>query len=185
MKPFIGRSHELKRLQELSNSGRASIAVLKGRRRIGKSRLAEEFGKDKEFYSFSGLAPVKGVTAQDQRDAFASQLSYIFHLPSLTFTNWSDAFAFLSKQITKKPTVILFDEISWLGSKDPTFIPKLKIWWDLTLQNQSSVVLVLCGSVSTWIDKNIINSTVFFGRISLYLELTELSIPKCKGTSNC
>ncbi len=184
MKPFVGRENELKRLEELLRFDKACLAIIKGRRRIGKSRLAEEFGKDKRFLSFSGLAPVKGVSAQDQKNAFAKQLSTMFSLPSFVFTDWSDGFAYLSKYLTKYPTVILFDEISWLGSKDPTFISKLKVWWDLVLNNQPNVVLILCGSVSTWIDKNIINSTAFFGRISLYLELTELSIPLCKKLLN-
>lgn len=184
MKPFVGRDNELLRLEDLSKSGRASLVVLKGRRRIGKSRLAEEFGKDKVFLPFSGLAPVKGVTAQNQRDAFARQLAVLFHLPPFTFTDWSDAFAHLSRHLTTKPSVILFDEISWMGSKDPTFVPKLKVWWDLVLQNHPSIILILCGSISTWIDKNIINSTAFFGRISLYLELTELSIPQCREFLN-
>ena len=143
MKPFVGRDNELRRLEDLSKSGRTCLAVIKGRRRIGKSRLAEEFGKNKVFLPFSGLAPVKGVTAQDQRDAFARQLTALFHLPPLTFTDWSDAFAHLSRHLTKKPTVILFDEISWMGSKDPTFTSKLKVWWDLALQNHPSVVLIL------------------------------------------
>lgn len=184
MKPFVGRDKELERLEDLSKSGRACLVVIKGRRRIGKSRLAEEFGKNKKLLSFSGLAPVKTLTAQDQRNAFALQLATLFHLPALTFTDWSSAFAQLSKCLMKKPTVILFDEISWMGSKDPTFISKLKVWWDLTLQNHPSVVLILCGSISTWIDKNIINSTAFFGRISLYLELTDLSISQCRQLLN-
>jgi len=181
MKPFVGRYSELKKLEDLSKSGRACLVVIKGRRRIGKSRLAEEFGKKKEFLSFSGLAPIKGVTAQDQRDAFARQLTSLFHLPACTFTDWTDAFAHLTRYLTEeKPTVILFDEISWMGSKDPTFTSKLKVWWDLVLQNHPSVILILCGSISTWIDKNIINSTAFFGRVSLYLELGELSLQECK-----
>lgn len=184
MKPFIGREHELQRLEDLSKSGRACLVVIKGRRRIGKSRLAEEFGKNKVFLPFSGLAPAKGVTAQDQRDAFAHTLASLFHTPPFTITDWSNALAHLSRHLTKKPTVILFDEISWMGSKDPTFVSKLKIWWDLVLQNHPSITLILCGSISTWIDKNIINSTAFFGRVSLYLELTELSIPQCRQLLN-
>src|SRR5580765_5061819 len=128
MKLFVGRQTELQRLKDLSQSGRACLVVIKGRRRIGKSRLAEEYGKDKVFLPFSGLAPAKRVKAQDQRDNFALQLSTLFHLPSLTFTDWSDAFATLSKHLTEKPTVILFDEISWMSSKDPTFVAKLKVW---------------------------------------------------------
>ncbi|HEX2582726.1 MAG TPA: ATP-binding protein [Chlamydiales bacterium] len=180
MKAFVGREKELERLEDLAKSRRACLVVLKGRRRIGKSRLAEEFGKNKIFLPFSGLAPVKGVSAQDQRDAFARGLAALFRLPPFTFTDWSDGFAHLSHHLTEKPTVILFDEISWMSAKDPTFTSKLKVWWDLVLQNHPSLILILCGSISTWIDKNIINSTAFFGRVSLYLELTELSIPQCK-----
>src|ERR1700722_2776513 len=180
MKPFVGRDNELRRLEDLSKSGRACIVVLKGRRRIGKSRLAQEFGKDKVFLPFSGIAPVAGTTAQDQRDAFADTLAASFHLPAFTFRNWSDGFICLSKHLSTKPTVILFDEISWMGSNDPTFTPKLKVWWDLVLQDHPSVILILCGSISTWIDKNIINSTAFFGRVSLYLELIELPLSQCK-----
>jgi hypothetical protein len=95
-------------------------------------------------------------------------------------SDWSEAFAHLSRYLTGKPTVILFDEISWMGIQDPTFVPKLKVWWDLVLQKYPSVTLILCSSVSTWIDANIINSTAFFGRVSLYLELSELSIPYSK-----
>lgn len=184
MKPFIGRDKELERLDDLSKSGRACLVVIKGRRRIGKSRLVEEFGKDKVFLPFSGLAPVKGVAAQDQRDNFAQELAALFHLPPFTFKDWSDGFAHLTNHLTKKPTVILFDEISWMGSKDRTFVSKLKVWWDLVLQNHPSVILIFCGSISTWIDKNIINSTAFFGRVSLYLEISELSIPECKEFLN-
>jgi hypothetical protein len=184
MKPFVGRKNELRRLEDLSRSGRACLVAIKGRRRIGKSRLAEEFGRDKVFLPFSGLAPVRGVTAQDQRDTFARQLATLFQLPPFTFSDWSDGFAHLTRHLSKKSTIILFDEVSWMGAKDPTFISKLKVWWDLVLQNHPSVVLILCSSISTWIDKNIINSTAFFGRVSLYLELVELTIPQCKELLN-
>ncbi len=180
MKPFIGRENEMRKLEDLSKSSRSSLVVLKGRRRIGKSRLAEEFGRGKRFLSFSGLAPAKRVSAQNQRDTFAHQLAGLCRLPLLQFNDWSDAFDELSKHLNDEPTVLLFDEISWMGSKDATFVSKLKIWWDLVLQNHPSIILILCGSISTWIDKNIINSTAFFGRVSLYLELGELSITKCK-----
>src|SRR5262245_2361578 len=107
MKPFVGRENELKQLEDLSKSSRASLVVLKGRRRIGKSRLAEEFGRGKKFLPFSGLAPVKGIKAQHQRDAFAHQLSKLFNLPPMKFNDWSDAFDTLSKHLTDEPTVLL------------------------------------------------------------------------------
>jgi AAA+ ATPase superfamily predicted ATPase len=173
---FIGRRQELKKLRDLKTFQRPCLVVMRGRRRVGKSRLIAEFAKDMLFLQFTGLAPIKTITPQDQRNAFAKQLANNLNCPLPSFADWSDTFSYLSQNLTNKPTIILFDEISWMGSKDRTFVPKLKTWWDLVLQNHPNVILVLCGSVSTWISKNIINSTAFFGRITLNIDLPELSL---------
>lgn len=179
MKIFVGRKKELELLKNLDGLRRASLVVIRGRRRVGKSRLAKEFAEDRRFLEFTGLAPVDSVTAQDQRDTFAKQLAKNLKLPTATFKDWSDAFDYLSLHIGKKPTVILFDEISWMGSEDPTFLSKLKAWWDLNYLQHPKLILILCGSVSTWIEKNILKSTAFFGRITLVIDLEPLSLPEC------
>ncbi len=81
---FVGRKVELKKLRDLSSFNRTCLVVIRGRRRIGKSRLIEEFAKDKLFLPFSGLAPLPAIKAQDQRNAFARQLAQNFSLPPLT-----------------------------------------------------------------------------------------------------
>ncbi len=174
---FIGRKHELERLKELHSKRGPSLVVIKGRRRIGKSRLVAEFAAsytENNFWSFAGLAPQDGVTAQEQRDHFARQLALFLKIPPLTFSDWSDAFEHLSLHI-KSGDIILFDEISWMGSKDSSFVPKLKAWWD---KQRAHLMLVICGSVSTWIDDNILKSTALFGRINLSMTLEPLSIPE-------
>ena len=176
MANFIGRDKELAALNLLANKKTASIAVVKGRRRIGKSRLVEEFAKDKHFLKFSGIPPTDNVTAQSQRDVFAKQLSVQLGLPGLNAHDWADLFTLLAKQTTEKQTVILFDEISWMGSHDPTFLGKLKNAWDMEFKQNNQLIIILCGSVSTWIEKNIVKSTAFFGRISLHLTLQDLPL---------
>jgi len=60
MTGFIGREHELSMLSNLFGNLTANLVVVKGRRRVGKSRLIAEFAKDYPFYSFAGLTwPVK------------------------------------------------------------------------------------------------------------------------------
>lgn len=88
---------------------------------------------------------------QSQRDHFARQLATHLKLFPFTFQDWTDAFEYLSSHI-KPGDIILFDEISWMGSKDPSFIPKLKAWGD---KQQLPIRIVFCGSVSTWIEENI------------------------------
>lgn len=142
---------------------------------MGKSRLIQEFSSKNPHYKlwdFAGLAPNEGMSAQSQRDHFARQLALLLKIPLLTFQDWSDAFEHLSLYVNPGD-IILFDEISWMSKKDPSFIPKLKAWWD---KQTISIFFVLCGSVSTWIEENILKSTAFFGRIHLTLTLEPLSI---------
>lgn len=174
---FVGRQSELDRLRGVHNKKLAALVVIKGRRRVGKSRLVSEFARlypKYVFWSFAGLAPQDGIGAQEQRDHFAHQLSLKLNMPSVTFADWSDAFEYLSFYV-KPGDIILFDEISWMGAKDTTFVPKLKAWWDKQTKHQ---VLLFCGSVSTWIEENILQSTAFFGRINLTITLEPLSIPE-------
>lgn len=182
--PFIGRRRELESLLQLHHKKIPSLVVIKGRRRIGKSRLAQEFAHQfikkgsipKIFYSFSGLPPTSQTTAQSERDEFTRQMGDQLGMPHLTLSDWGDIFTLLARQTKKERAIILLDEISWMGSKDPNFLGKLKIAWDLYFQHNPHLVLILCGSVSSWIDKNILKSTGFFGRISLTLSLSELSL---------
>lgn len=175
---FVGRKDELSRLSLLSEQKRSTMVVIKGRRRIGKSRLASEYAKRKgaRFLTFSGLAPTQEITVQQQINNFTHQLCLQLGMPTVNFSDWNYVFNFLAHHLNEQPTIILFDEISWLGDKDPTFIPKLKNWWDLDISLRGNVMLILCGSVSTWIEENIINSTALFGRISLFLTLEPFSL---------
>ncbi|MBP9693521.1 MAG: AAA family ATPase [Alphaproteobacteria bacterium] len=179
MTNFIGRETELEEMKRFLHKKTASLIVIKGRRRIGKSRLIEEFGKNLKMLSFIGLPPTSDTTAQDQRDDFSLQLSRIFKTPPLKGDDWSDLFYFLAQQTQKGKVVISLDEISWMGSKDPNFLGKLKSAWDQSFKKNNQLILILCGSVSSWIDENILSSTAFLGRISFTLGLEELSLQDC------
>jgi len=174
--PFIGRTQELETLSKLFKKESPSLVVIQGRRRIGKSRLVQEFGKKYVFYQFSGLPLTKDMTAQSQRNEFSKQLSLQTGLPELFADDWGKLFFLLSEKITKNPTVILFDEISWMGSLDPNFLGKLKYAWDLYFKTHPRLILILCGSASAWIEKNIVTSTGFMGRLSYKLVLEELPL---------
>lgn len=178
-RPFIGRTRELHELSELLEKKTASLVVIQGRRRIGKSRLVEEFAKNHRFLHFSGTPPVTTTTLQVQLDEFATQLSSQTGFPEQFADNWSKLFIFLNREIQTGRVIVLFDEISWMGSKDPEFLGKLKNAWDIYFSKNPELILILCGSVSVWIDKNILSSTGFVGRISYRLTLEELTLEEC------
>lgn len=182
---FIGRQNELKQLNLLLKKESASLVVVRGRRRIGKSRLIEEFAKNHKFIRISGIPPTESVTDQDQKDTFLQQLAQQIQLdwnPSgWQPKDWSAIFKLLADHTQNQRVIILLDEISWMGSLDPTFLGKLKTAWDHEFKKNPKLIMILCGSVSTWIEKNIIKNTGFFGRISQYFDLKELPLPDCSA----
>lgn len=178
--PFIGRQRELQDLKLLLEKKIASLVVIKGRRRIGKSRLIEEFTRGKRFLRFEGEPPNRQTTAQAQRMVFAHQMNHQLGIPGLeNLKDWGALFNVLAESVKNEAVIILFDEITWMGSKDSHFLGQLKIIWDQRFQKNSKLILILCGSISSWIEKNIISSTGFLGRISLKLTLGELSLSEC------
>ncbi|HLB42459.1 MAG: ATPase [Gammaproteobacteria bacterium RIFCSPHIGHO2_12_FULL_37_34] len=180
MKPlFIGRTEELEELHRHVKKNIASLIVVKGRRRIGKSRLIEEFAKDYSFYEFSGLVPTEKTTKQNQIDEFANQLGLVLGVPGVKADDWNTLFLFLAKHTQKGRVIILLDEISWMGSEDSDFLGKLKNAWDLHFKKNPRLILIICGSASAWIDKNILSSTAFMGRVSYTLTVDELPLSDC------
>ena len=177
--PFYGREDELDRLNRLLKKSTSSLVVIKGRRRIGKSRLIQEFGKNCKTLVFIGLPPDEKTTDKMQREYFVQQFERLLGIPGLKSDDWGDIFWHLSKQTEKGRVLLVFDEINWMGSLDPTFLGKLKSTWDLHFKNNPKLLLILSGSVSTWIDNNILSSTGFLGRTSLELTLDELPLDIC------
>ena len=97
-----------------------------------------------------------------------------------TPANWLFAFKRLDREIDDDVrTVVLLDEVSWLGHYDKTFSGTLKIAWDNMFKKHDQLIFVVCGSVSTWIRDNIIDNKAFYGRRSLDLVVKELPLYEC------
>ncbi len=174
---FFGRQTELNEFNRLSLKKTSSLAVLWGRRRIGKSALAEKFGqKFDHFYVFQGLAPRPKQSNKDQLNYFSEKIHEYFKGPEVHFKSWTEAFTYLNQLITNESTCILFDEISWMGGKDKEFTSKLKAAWDTQFKHNNKLIMILCGSVSSWIEKNILKNTDFVGRISSAYKIDELNL---------
>lgn len=179
MSQFVGREEELTRLNELLSKPSASLVVTYGRRRVGKSRLIEEFGRSHRFLSFAGLFPEKSTRLQDQLDEFTRLFKEQLEAPAHIFSDWGDALHALAEKTREGRVIILLDEISWMAEQDPNFLGKLKNVWDREFKKNDQLILVLCGSVSIWIEKNLLSNKGFYGRISLKLRLTDLLLSDC------
>ena len=181
---FVGRTEALNRLDGLWQKSTPSLVTVRGRRRIGKSTLVAEFARRTadHFISIDGQAPGEGVNNKVQLRSFVEQLAVQTEAPDVAVKNWLQAFRMLGSSLPKDGRiVVLLDEISWMGGYDKSFAGTLKIVWDKILKKRDNLVLVLCGSVSSWIADNILNGTGFAGRDSLDLVVNELPLSVCKA----
>lgn len=173
---FIGRKEELRALEEVKTRKGASLICVMGRRRIGKSTLVQHFAKNlKTFIEIQGLMPKKSTTSIDQIKYFTDKVAEYFDDFPPQVESWERAFSYLASKTKNRQVLIFLDEISWMGSQDELFSAKLKSAWDTQFKKNNKLMMVVCGSVSSWIEDNLLKNASFEGRFSLELRLNELS----------
>ena len=146
---FIGRKKYLEDLESLWRKRTSSIVACRGRRRIGKSTLFREFARRTAdaYIEIEGLPPDKNMTNQMQLDNFVSALASQTGCSMEPVPDWLHAFQRLEQQIDDaKRTVVLLDEISWMGGYDPVFPGVLRTAWETFMHRHDRLVLVICGS---------------------------------------
>src|SRR3990167_7650167 len=173
---FFGRDTELKLLEESYHSKKSELFVIYGRRRIGKSRLLEEFSKNKNRLLFEGL---EHLHTSGQLAHFTKSLKKQNRDPLLSqteFKTWDDAFTYLTERFLdrKKKSLIVLDEIQWMAARQTKLISLLKYYWDNHWKNKK-LMLILCGSVSSYMVDKVIQSKALYGRISHQLHLKALT----------
>lgn len=156
---LIGRKHESMQLQEFYNSGKAEFVAIYGRRRIGKTFLIDEFFNRQYAFAVSGIL---GGTHIEQMSAFVLAMRQIGYQGEL-FTSWLDAFYTLGELLEKRLVpdqrcVIFIDELPCFDTPRTGFINAFSHFWNSWGQKHSEVMLIVCGSATTWMTKNIIDS---------------------------
>ena len=179
---FFGREEQIEQLEALWRKRVGSLVTCRGRRRIGKSTLIEAFAKKTKsrFIKIEGVKPKGRFSNENELAAFAMQLAAQTEADPTPPANWLNAFIRLNDKIRDdERTVVLLDEISWLGYYDGMFADTLRIAWENYWKKHDRLIVVLCGSVSTWIKENVIDNSAYLGRRSLDLLVGELPLREC------
>lgn len=155
----IGRKHEIMQLQEFYNSGKAEFVAVYGRRRVGKTFLIDEFFDRQYAFSVSGIL---GGAHVEQMSAFVLAMRQIGYQGGV-FDSWLDAFYILGELLEKQLVanqrcVIFIDELPCFDTPRTGFINAFSHFWNTWGQRHREVLLIVCGSATTWMTKNIIDS---------------------------
>lgn len=145
---FFGRHHELGLLDEMYASDRAMLAVIYGRRRVGKTSLLTHWMRtNPEANTFFWM--VNEGTAIRQLESFSTDVSrFLGYSPEVPvdFGGWENALMALSDSASPEQRLVVFiDEFTYLLAADKSVAIKFQKAWDHILQ-QKNVMLVLCGS---------------------------------------
>jgi AAA+ ATPase superfamily predicted ATPase len=150
MAGFIGRNRELQILERhLDRTGQSGRCLLmRGRRRVGKSRLIEEFthraGVPTVFFTASQRGP--GELELFAEEVRASSLPGRHIFDGVIPANWDSALNLLDAALpTDGPSVVVIDEFPYLVASDPSIEATFQKCWDRLLSRRP-VLLVLVGS---------------------------------------
>jgi len=151
---FIGRSRELASLgrffTRVSTGDQPGRAILmRGRRRVGKSRLAEEFIRRSQVPSLFYTAAQEPQSEQVDRfvsDAAASDLPGAALFADLTTSSWDSALRLLAQAIPQDaPSIVVIDELPFMIAQDSSLEGKLQRLFDREFSRRP-VLLILIGS---------------------------------------
>jgi AAA+ ATPase superfamily predicted ATPase len=180
--PLIGRKAEQELLLDLASSDSSEFVVVYGRRRIGKTYLVRETFPDGFFFSYTGIA---NTNAKTQLREFAKALSE-HGWRGQASANWFDAFSCLRDLISpaaKNPDkIILFlDEMPWMDNKKSDFVPALEHFWNGWASGVKNVMLIVCGSATSWITKKIFrNKGGLYNRVTRQIKLNPFTLAECR-----
>lgn len=159
---IIGREQEAKKLDALLRSPQAEFLAMYGRRRVGKTFLVRHYLKDHIVFDITGSQTGK---KEQQLSNFFEELQSRTknRKKQLPPANWHEAFAALTVYIkglskVKKKQVIFIDEMPWLDTAKSEFISALEFFWNQHASKINNLLLIACGSASSWIKKKLINA---------------------------
>jgi AAA+ ATPase superfamily predicted ATPase len=156
MSAFVGREKQLgvldKILAKVAHGGGSQpgkALLIRGRRRVGKSRLVQEFlsrdGVPNLYFTASTRA-----TAEELRlfaeEAAASSLPGAALFNGVTLADWDGALRLLAAALpVDSPSVVVIDELPYLVASDPAFEGTLQKRFDRELAGKQ-VLLIGIGS---------------------------------------
>lgn len=142
MSLFANRKDELEYLEEEYKKKGASLIIIYGRRRVGKTELVLKFlDKKPGVYYLS-----QKFNAQRQVEDFLEKVCPQIGVYVPKITKWDMALKFIAENMKGKP-VIIIDEFPYLIEGDSSSISSFQSAWDLYLKDLDIMVIILGSSV--------------------------------------
>lgn len=176
---IIGREKEISLLNNYAVSNRAEFIAVYGRRRVGKTFLINHTFADRMVFSITGVI---GGNRHAQMSAFATAMDIYGTCNGEKPADWYEAFGLLRRLLNEKMepekrNVVFIDELPCFDTHLSDFVNALGHFWNSWASLQSNLMLIVCGSATSWMMKNVVNSHGgLHDRITHELHLNEFSL---------
>jgi len=184
---IIGRKAEQEILARCLQSNRPEFLIVYGRRRVGKTYLIREFFRNRFSFYTTGVPNQK---TKDQLAYFAESLQNYGDPSDKAPENWLQAFSRLRKlleadNVKRDPVsgkrIIFLDELPWMDTPRSNFRSALDYFWNVWASAQPDLVLIVCGSATSWIIEHMLDDRGgFYQRITRQIHLMPFSLLECE-----
>ena len=169
MERFIGRQEELDALENLYRKDGFQMAIIYGRRRVGKSTLISHFIQNKRsiYYTATRFGNERNLALLGRQviDALAPNIG------NVTFPSLDDLLTFITRYLPREKTVFVIDELPYWVDKEEGLLSVFQKYID-TAWPSANLLLILCGSALSFMQNKVLSEkSPLFGRRSIQLYL--------------
>lgn len=184
---LIGRKKEQDALDMCLRSGRPEFVAIYGRRRIGKTFLVREYFKNEFSFYSTGVA---GGKTREQLKAFGASLIRFGSQQRTVPRDWFEAFSRLQDLLDRDDVsrdrasgriTVFLDELPWFDTARSDFKAALEFFWNGWASARRDVMLIVCGSATSWIIGNLIDDRGgFHNRVTRQIHLVPFTLSECE-----
>ena len=185
---IIGRKEEQLVLEQCYCANNPEFIAIYGRRRVGKTFLVRNKFSEKKDVIFVNVTGMQDGSLAEQIQNFTEAVADAFYHKGVKLEveeNWHKTFRMLTTNITeapkKKKIVLFFDEFPWMTTQNSKLLQNLEYFWNQYWSRDSRIKLIICGSASGWILKNIINNKKgLYNRVTKTIHLEPFDLSETK-----
>lgn len=167
---FVNRREELSRLEEWwSGAHQGTLALVWGRRRVGKTELLQRFARGRRtVFHIGARRPAPDELRVLAAEVAAAATDDLRDLGSRPFVDWTDALETVAAAARHERLLLVLDEFPELLEVTPELPSVLRAVWE-RIRPHTHLRLLLCGSALRTMEAMQKEREPLYGRVDLSL----------------